>query len=108
REGRDQGGGQVVDAEVAQVLEALDRVALARPREAGDDDEADGLGGDGIGHARLGRVARRGRRLIVSRTYRRSETTARSTATARSAAVSRLRKARARERRVRAAVRRCF
>src|SRR5581483_10711112 len=51
RERRDQGGGQVVHAEVAQVLEALDRVALPRAREAGDDDEADGLGGDGLGHA---------------------------------------------------------
>jgi hypothetical protein len=44
REGRDQRGGQVVHAEVAEVLEALDRVALPRPREARDDHEAEGLG----------------------------------------------------------------
>ena len=34
REGRDQRGRQVVHAEVAQVLEALDRVALPRARRA--------------------------------------------------------------------------
>src|SRR2546422_672966 len=42
-EGRDQRGGQVVDAEEAHVLEALDRVALAGAAEAGDDDEGDRL-----------------------------------------------------------------
>ena len=40
RERRDQRGGEVVDAEVPQILETLDRIALARPREPGDDDEA--------------------------------------------------------------------
>ena len=39
-ERRDQRGGQVVDAEEAHVLEALDGVALPRPAQPGDDDEA--------------------------------------------------------------------
>jgi hypothetical protein len=43
--GRDQRGGEIVDAEVAQVLEALDRIALARTREPRDDDEADRVRG---------------------------------------------------------------
>ena len=43
-EGRDQGGGEIVHAEVAQVLEALDGVALPRPGQPGDDDEAQALG----------------------------------------------------------------
>src|SRR3990172_9233436 len=38
-EGRDERGRQVINAEVAHVLEALDGVALPRPAEAGDDDE---------------------------------------------------------------------
>src|SRR5262249_28686645 len=40
-EGGNQRRGQVVDAEVAHVLEAFDGVALARPGEAGDDDDPD-------------------------------------------------------------------
>src|SRR3990172_3514874 len=38
-EGRDERGRQVINAEVAHVLEALDGVDLPRPAEAGDDDE---------------------------------------------------------------------
>src|SRR6202007_1844688 len=39
-EGGDQRGRQVIHAEVAQILEALDGVAAPRPRHARDDDEA--------------------------------------------------------------------
>ena len=41
-EGRDERGGQIVHAEVAHVLEALDGEALAGSGEPGDDDEGDG------------------------------------------------------------------
>ena len=45
-EGRQQRGGQVVHAEVAHVLEALDRKALAGPAHPRDHDEGDRLGHD--------------------------------------------------------------
>src|SRR5262249_19160482 len=51
RERRDQGGGEIVHAEVAEVLEALDREALPRAGEPGDDHEADRSGGADRGRA---------------------------------------------------------
>src|SRR5215467_13222494 len=55
-EGRDQGGGKVVDAEVAEVLEALDGEAPPRPRHAGNDHEA--KGGSAAGRLRAERAHR--------------------------------------------------
>ena len=43
-EGRHERGRQVVDTEEPHVLEALDRVALPRPAEPGDDDVGRGVG----------------------------------------------------------------
>src|SRR5262249_22755476 len=54
--GRVEGGGKVVDAEVAEVLEALDGEAPPRPRHAGDDHEA--KGGSAAGRLRAGRAHR--------------------------------------------------
>src|SRR6266850_1711385 len=59
RERRDESRRQVVHAEVAQVLEALDRETAASPRQPGDDHEAErrhdrGLGGAHRSHRFLG------------------------------------------------------
>src|SRR5688572_26456699 len=43
--GRNQLRRQVIDAEVAEVFERADRLRLARPGQAGQDDEAPGLAG---------------------------------------------------------------
>ena len=51
---RNERRGQVVDAEEADVLEALDGEALARPAHAGDDDEGDAVGHRALGQRRLG------------------------------------------------------
>ena len=45
RQRRNHLGRQVVDAEVAGVLEGVDRLRLAGPREAGDDYELERRGG---------------------------------------------------------------